>query len=87
MRRGVQVAVELGIVSHAESDQTIDWRTQLQRLVDWTAKCDEQKCGRTVHRIKQWLNIAATFGNFTRFDAIKRARNVEELFGILGNSA
>jgi tRNA-dihydrouridine synthase C len=37
--------------------------------------------------MKQWLKLAATFGEFTRFDAVKRAGSVEELLAGLRAAA
>ncbi len=39
--------------------------------------------GAMVRRLKQWLKMATTFGNFAGFDSIKRAANPEELIAIL----
>ncbi|MCE9530491.1 MAG: tRNA-dihydrouridine synthase family protein [Planctomycetes bacterium] len=77
-----QVARELGIVSEMtdEPDPDIDWLQQMKRLVDWTAVFEERRPGQIFHRMKQWLNLAATYGSFARFDSIKRSRSVEELF-------
>jgi tRNA-dihydrouridine synthase C len=85
-----QVAIELGIVpgKHSnETDRAFDWVTQLQRLVECTQVFAERRPEQTIRRLKQWLNLAATFGNFTGFDTIKRARSIDELFAILRNSA
>jgi tRNA-dihydrouridine synthase C len=34
-------------------------------------------------RLKQWLKIAARYGSFSQFDAVKEASTVEELFVLL----
>ena len=81
------IAKELGILSatsHSELDQELDWPTRLQRLVVWSQDFPELRQDRTIFRLKQWLKMAATFGNFTRFELIKRAGSVEELFAMLG---
>ena len=39
--------------------------------------------GRTLARLKQWLNLAGRHGEFRGFDAVKRAGSVEELFALL----
>lgn len=79
-----QIASNLGIMADRRSDdnQLIDWPAQLQCLVDWTPKCDQ-----LVHRFKQWLKIASTFGDFPHFEAIKRANTVEELLANLKRAA
>ena len=85
-----QVAFELGIARgerESEANQEIDWPARLQRLADWTLRFSEINPERIIYRMKQWLNLASTFGSFTQFDAIKRARSIAELFEILRNSA
>lgn len=84
-----QVAVELGIASPMETDDDhpFDWLAPLQRLVDWTRGFPEHRPEQLVRRLKQWLKLAATFGAFRRFDSIKRAGGVEELFAILRSPA
>jgi tRNA-dihydrouridine synthase C len=74
-----QVAVQLGLVSGDAPDAVTDWPTRLERLAALTAATYDSGTNRTLHRMKQWLNMAATFGAFAGFDAIKRARSVEEL--------
>ena len=83
------VAVELGIAAGGSGPgaggATLDWAAQLRPLVEWTRACGERQPDRVVHRLKQWLKLAATFGDFTRFDSVKRAGSVEELFAGLGD--
>ncbi|MDB5310412.1 MAG: dihydrouridine synthase [Gemmataceae bacterium] len=84
-----QVAAELGIVPAdpgTGSNRVFDWLPQLQRLVEWTQGFTEYRPELTVRRLKQWLKMAATFGTFTGFDAIKRAGSVEELYAGLRNA-
>ncbi len=52
-----------------------DWPALLRRLVALSGEN-----GRTLARIKGWLNLAHRFGDFSAFDDIKRATTVEELF-------
>jgi tRNA-dihydrouridine synthase C len=73
-----RIAAELGIAP-ADSPAEFDWGTKLGRLVEWSRECRDFSAGRTVGRLKQWLKLAATLGQFTRFDAIKRAESIEEL--------
>jgi tRNA-dihydrouridine synthase C len=85
-----RIAAELGIASQecgGETTRSIDWPAQLQRLVDWTPRVNQEIPQHTVYRLKQWLNLAATFGNFPHFDAIKRSRSVDELLTGLKNAA
>jgi tRNA-dihydrouridine synthase C len=85
-----QVAAELGIGrrrSQADADAEHNWPARLARLAEWTRDFDGQDTGRVLYRMKQWLRLAATFGTFTRFDAIKRASSVEELMANLGTAA
>jgi tRNA-dihydrouridine synthase C len=76
-----QVAAELGIVRadpKAAAMRAIDWPAELERLVEWTHRT-ERSADKAVFRMKQWLKMAATFGTFTGFEAIKRARSMNEL--------
>jgi tRNA-dihydrouridine synthase C len=79
-----QVATELGLIPPAEPEPPTDWPARLQKLIDHTPDADRQVNGRLVHRMKQWLRMAAAFGDFRRFDAIKRSASVSELFATLG---
>ena len=81
-----QVAAELGLgrgSGHVNWDGAIDWPERLDRLAAWTREISEHEVGRVLFRMKQWLKLAATFGTFSRFDAIKRAGSVEELLANL----
>jgi tRNA-dihydrouridine synthase C len=78
-----QVAAELGLTPPTYSNETIDWTAQLLRLIDHTPTTGS----RLVHRMKQWLRMAATFGDFRRFDAVKRAGTVGEVFAILDSTS
>jgi tRNA-dihydrouridine synthase C len=83
-----QVAGELGLLGeNAAADGIVDWPTQLERLVAWTRKFENQESQKTLYRMKQWLHLAAKFGTFARFDAVKRARTVDEMFASLRNAA
>lgn len=84
-RLPMQIAQELGIErpDHAYSALVGQgWVPRLQRLVDWTQFYGECRPGPPLRRIKQWLNMAARFGSFTGFDAIKRAQTIEEIVEI-----
>lgn len=85
-----QVAAELGLVAR-EPDLVpgtpVDWPAQLQRLVAWSEEFPDSRPGRVLSRLKQWLSMAAKFGAFTRFDAVKRAGTIDELFAGLDERA
>jgi tRNA-dihydrouridine synthase C len=80
-----RVAAELGL-GPAPEKGPIDWREQLERLIEWTGRYREVRSDRVVRRLKQWLKLAATRGTFDRFDAVKRAADAEGLFAALGGS-
>ncbi|MBC8104773.1 MAG: tRNA-dihydrouridine synthase family protein [Cytophagales bacterium] len=86
-----QVAGELGLFGeepaheNAEGDTVSDWRPYLQRLVRVMAASPGRTPVHTVRRLKQWLRIASLQGDFSAFDAIKRADSVEEIFATLGS--
>lgn len=84
-----QVAVELGITRGQADDgplRDIEWLKPLQSLLDWTDHIKQPGAGLAIHRMKQWLNLAATFGGFKSFDKVKRARSPDEIFEILTQS-
>lgn len=84
----LRVAVELGIASNSGpcEPQTIDWQFNLRRLVEWTQRYNERRPDRAIYRLKQWLHLAAKHGSFAQFDAIKRARSIDELLSGLCQS-
>lgn len=72
-----RIAGELGIVSDkpaGEKARATDWHAQMQGLIHWTPEPDQQ-----ADRLKQWLKLASTFGDFAHFEAIKRSNSVDEL--------
>lgn len=75
-----RVAAELGIAPVHCPLIDEDWITRLRRLVDWTRDLNASQTNGAIFRIKQWLNLASTFGKFTGFASIKRARTLDELF-------
>lgn len=81
-----RVAAELGLlppVPEGHPTQPFDWLPPLRSLVEWSERFEETQSQKMVSRLKQWLKTAATVGTFSRFDAIKRASTVEELFATL----
>jgi len=83
-----RVASELGLVPREPeppADVPYPWPPLLQQLVEQTKESPSgPPPGRVLARVKQWLSLAAKFGAFTEFDAIKRATTLEELFARLG---
>ena len=61
-----------------------DWIPVLHKLLFWIDQLQGKSDNYTLARLKQWLNIARMHGQFDRFDAIKRAGSVCELFDTLG---
>jgi tRNA-dihydrouridine synthase C len=85
-----QAAADLGLAPlepAEEPDAPVDWPAQLQRLVVWSEQFPDCRPGRVLARLKQWLGLAAKFGRFTRFDAVKRAESLDELFAGLAERA
>lgn len=82
-----QVAVELGLLPREEeSREPFEWSSLLRSLVEWSHRFEMMQSDKNVSRLKQWLRLASQFGNFTRFDAVKRAGTVQELFAALEDS-
>jgi tRNA-dihydrouridine synthase C len=78
----MQVAHELGLRSGPLPTRW-EWPVLLQRLINWTTHFYEVGQERALSRLKQWLSLAAKFGNFTGFDRIKRAQSCEEVLRLL----
>ena len=79
-----RVAAELGLAPREEeAERAFDWSAQLRSLVEWSHRFDMMQSDKNVSRLKQWLRLASQFGGFTRFDAVKRAVTVSELFAAL----
>jgi tRNA-dihydrouridine synthase C len=79
------VAVELGLLTAepGHGAPATDWPAQLRGLIAWSERYNLARADKHVGRLKQWLKMAATVGTFARFDAVKRAGTVEELFAAL----
>jgi tRNA-dihydrouridine synthase C len=84
-----RVAAELGLRPRPDefAGSGADWVARLERLVEWTRGCEQVCPGRVVYRLKQWLSLAARYGRFAGFEAVKRTRDVEELFAALRDTA
>ena len=76
-----QIACELGLPNRCEHGSLIQegWGGRLSRLVEITRNYGEMNTGQALRRMKQWLNLARLHGDFTDFDAVKRAQTTEEL--------
>jgi tRNA-dihydrouridine synthase C len=75
------VAMELGLASGPEPMEE-EWPARLRLLIDSAGELGHVKGG-NVRRLKQWLSMAARFGTFAHFDAVKRTESVEELFEVM----
>ena len=77
------VAAELGlrpiesVVDQWNLDQWIDL---LVALEEWTDYYHESAGYKTLLRFKQWLKLAAIFGDFPAFDSVKQSRNLDEFY-------
>ncbi|HLJ56080.1 MAG TPA: tRNA-dihydrouridine synthase family protein [Chthonomonadaceae bacterium] len=80
-----QAARELGIAAKTlhPAHLSSEWAPRLRRLVAYTEQFEGPAIARTPYRIKQWLRLAAKFGDFTDFERIKTARTSEELLELL----
>ena len=79
-----RVAADLGLVPRqAEPDTAFDWAAQIGRLAAFMEESDIKAPRFILGRLKQWLYLAETHGDFRAFDLVKRAQSVEELFAIL----
>lgn len=81
-----QISCELGILPESRPlppETSYDWRPILRRLVERMEGVPNASPHLLVCRFKQWLKIAHLHGGFTQFDAIKRAKSVEEVFAVL----
>ena len=95
-RLPLQAAAELGLTRRdalADAHADLDWAPRLQRLVYFTEwfdgkveRASDRKPDKVLFRLKQWLRLAARYGDFTAFEAIKRAQSVDELFDGLAHS-
>lgn len=79
---GPRVARELGLSDQSPPD-VVDWCDLLQRLSEHSQKQTEKLRKKTLHRLKQWLNLARRFGYFPHFDLVKRSQTEEEFFANL----
>lgn len=78
-----RVAAELGLPHRGEADRTDEWVALLGRMAEHARTISQYSDERTLCRLKQWLKMAAVFGDFGGFDAVKRAASVGELLRTL----
>ena len=75
------VAAELGLLA-PKASVPVEWALLMQRLIARSG--EESSSGRILRRLKQWLSLAARFGSFREFDAVKRSETLDELLRIVG---
>lgn len=81
-----QIAYELGIGPACREQlpgDDFDWTPHLRRLVDFTELFEGHAPRLVLGRLKQWLSLAGRHGDFTGFEAVKRAESIEELFAAI----
>ncbi|MEQ1822204.1 MAG: tRNA-dihydrouridine synthase family protein [Fimbriimonadaceae bacterium] len=72
---------ELGISS--AGIPSVDWATEFCRLVKFIEKHEGGTSGKSLLRLKQWIKIAHSFGDFERFHELKVAQSLDEFFDVL----
>lgn len=80
-----QIARNLGLHPPLQEEpfKEVDWPSLLRAFVEFSTLDAKKGEGRTLSRLKQWLNLAGRYGDFAHFDAIKRTESIAELFEIL----
>jgi tRNA-dihydrouridine synthase C len=81
-----QIANALGISKDKPSFEILelsDWIPVLRSLLTYTESYFGSKPAMTAKRLKQWLRLASTHGNFPFFDELKRLESAEELLAQL----
>lgn len=73
------IAAELGLPTKCVESEN-DWPDLMRRLERWTAFYSDFPSRSMVLRFKQWLKLAANFGDFVHFDAVKLSDTVEEFY-------
>ncbi|HEX3150633.1 MAG TPA: tRNA-dihydrouridine synthase [Gemmataceae bacterium] len=81
------VAAELGLVGDVRVGREIDWHHELTRMTKWVPDYFATRPERAVLRLKLWLRMAAAYGTFAEFEAVKRASSPAEVFAILARAS
>lgn len=79
-----QISRELGLFDGSIPAWT--WESVLRSLVAYTEEFKGPSIGKSVVRLKQWLKLASSFGDFKHFDAVKLSETPEELFANLARA-
>ena len=74
-----QVAQDLGL-RVKPSPKSFLWSNLLRGLARHSQNQTDKLRKNTLHRLKQWLNLARKFGSFEHFDELKRLQTQEEFF-------
>lgn len=77
----MQIAQELGIFKGKSLEW--DWVTLLRGMAKLSDHYADRPSRKSIFRLKQWLKLASTYGDFRHFDAIKHCVTLEEFFPIL----
>ena len=74
-----RIALELGLKQELPLPQ-IDWSALLKELSQHSKNQIGTRTEKTLHRLKQWLNMASRFGDFPHFDKVKTCKTEESFF-------
>jgi tRNA-dihydrouridine synthase C len=77
-----RIAVQLGLASSTMPD--LSWSVLFRGLVDRMEGETRQGHGKSLARLKQWMNLAHQFGDFPHFAELKLVMSLDELFERLG---
>ncbi len=81
-------AAEIGVRGTSHEELTApapeEWPELLSLLVSYSAHYGHTGENSILCRLKQWLSLASRYGNFDRFDLLKRSATAEELFQLMG---
>lgn len=77
-----QAAYELGVL-RSPPPRRYCWLSLLKKLSHYSQLQIAKRRDKTLHRLKQWLNLAGRFGNFPHFSKVKRCQSESEFFECL----
>lgn len=80
-----QIARELELPTRVEVHSEVDWMSLLKRLVEYNHRFPGRPDKLKLHRLKQWLCMAARFGSFPHFQILKRCQTEESFFSALSD--